>query len=225
VVEFIDDRRLGPAYRFIHQHRVASETGKVLGWKNLDALRERLRPVLLRRTRVSVALDLPPRTTEIVRITPTDEQLELHGAQMQVVQTITRKSFITEMDLLRLQKALLLARMAADSTFLVDKVPPGFSTKLERLGELLETLCAEPGRKLILFSEWTTMLDLVQPVLERLKAGFVRLDGSVPQKNRQQLVSRFQTDASCRVFLTTNAGSTGLNLLGLGLMDVHDIRH
>ncbi|MFN0305203.1 MAG: SNF2-related protein [Burkholderiales bacterium] len=59
VVEFIDDRRLGPAYRFIHRHRVASDTGKVLGHKNLDALRERLKPVLLRCTRVSIALDLP----------------------------------------------------------------------------------------------------------------------------------------------------------------------
>ena len=41
VIEFIDDRRLGPAYRFIHRHRVASDTGRVLGYKNLDALRER----------------------------------------------------------------------------------------------------------------------------------------------------------------------------------------
>jgi superfamily II DNA or RNA helicase len=212
VIEFIDDRRLGPAYRFIHRHRVASDTGRVLGYKNLDALREHLKPVLLRRTRTSVALDLPPRTTEIVRIVPTDEQLQLHGAQMLVVQTITGKSFISEMDLLRLQKALLLARMSANSTFLVDKQPPGFSSKLERASELLETLCAEPGRKLLVFSEWTTMLDLVEPVLERLGAGFVRLDGSVPQKQRQQLVSKFQTDAGCRVFLATNAGSTGLNL-------------
>ena len=212
VVEFIDERRLGPAYRFINRHRVASDTGKVLGYKNLPALRARLEPVLLRRTRASVALELPPRTTEILRITPTDEQLKLHGAQMQVVRSVTRKRFITEMDLLRLQKALLLARMSANSTFLVDKQPPGYSTKLERIDELLETLCAERGRKLLLFSEWTTMLDLVEPILKRLRAGFVRLDGSVPQKQRQQLVSRFNADAACRAFLTTNAGSTGLNL-------------
>ncbi len=212
IVEFIDERRLGPAYRFIHRHRVASDTGKILGYKNLDALRRYLEPVLLRRTRVSVALDLPPRTTDVVRITPTDEQLDLHGAQMQVVQTITRKRFLTEMDLLRLQKALLLARMSANSTFLVDKQAPGFSSKLERAADLIEALCAEPARKLIVFSEWTTMLDLIEPVLERLRAGFVRLDGAVPQKQRQQLVSRFQTEPACRAFLTTNAGATGLNL-------------
>jgi superfamily II DNA/RNA helicase len=113
---------------------------------------------------------------------------------------------------LRLQKALLLGRMAADGTFLVDKQPPGYSSKLERAAELLESLCAEPGRKLLVFSEWTTMLDLVEPILKRLGAGFVRLDGSVPQKQRQQLVSRFSAEAACRIFLTTNAGATGLNL-------------
>ena len=59
--------------------------------------------------------------TEIVRIPPTDEQLELHDAHMQIVAAIVRKKFLTEMDLLRLRKALLMCRMSADSTFLVDK--------------------------------------------------------------------------------------------------------
>jgi superfamily II DNA or RNA helicase len=212
VVGFIDDRRLGPAYRFLHGHRTVDDRGMVLGYKNLDQLRERLRPVLLRRTRKSVALDLPPRSTEIVRIPVTDEQKGLHHAQMQIVVSITRKSFISEMDLLRLQKALLMARMSADSTRLVDKEPPGFSSKLDRLADLLASLIGEPERKIILFSEWTSMLDLVEPILKALGAEFVRLDGQVPQKQRNALVQKFQTDAACRCFLTTNAGSTGLNL-------------
>jgi superfamily II DNA/RNA helicase len=116
------------------------------------------------------------------------------------------------MDLLRLRKALLLARMNADSTFLVDKHAPGFSSKLERLQELLEELAAEDDRKIVLFSEWTTMLTLIERQITRLKLDSVRLDGSVPQKKRQQLVDQFQHDPTCRVFLTTNAGSTGLNL-------------
>ncbi len=138
VVEFIDDRRLGPAFRFFNCHRVTDEKGKVLGYKDLDTLRERLKPILLRRTRSAVMKDLPPRTTEIVRIAPTDEQACIDLAQMQIVSSIVRKAYISEMDLLRLQKALLLARMNADSTYLVDKQPPGFSSKLERLEELLD---------------------------------------------------------------------------------------
>ena len=212
VVEFIDDRRLGPAFRFFNRHRVTDKSGKILGYKDLNLLRERLKPVLLRRTRSAVIKDLPPRTTEIVRIAPTDEQAGIELAQMQIVSAIVRKSYISEMDLLRLQKALLLARMNADSTFLVDKHAPGFSSKLERLQELLEELAAEDDRKIVLFSEWTTMLTLIERQITRLKLDFVRLDGSVPQKKRQQLVDQFQRDPTCRVFLTTNAGSTGLNL-------------
>jgi len=212
VVEFIDDRRLGPAFRFYNRHRVTDEKGKVLGYRDLDVLRQMLKPVLLRRTRNSVMKDLPPRTTEIVRIAPTDEQASIEVEQMRIVSAIVRKPYISEMDLLRLQKALLMARMNADSTFLVDKHPPGFSTKLERLLELLEELAAEEERKIVLFSEWTTMLSLIERQLGRLRLEYVRLDGSVPQKKRQQLVHQFQRDPACRVFLTTNAGSTGLNL-------------
>ena len=212
VVEFIDDRRLGPAFRFYNRHRVTDEKGKVLGYKDLDVLRQMLRPVLLRRTRSSVMKDLPPRTTEIVRIAPSDEQACIEVEQMKIVSAIVRKPYISEMDLLRLQKALLMARMNADSTFLVDKHPPGFSTKLERLQELLEELAAEEERKIVLFSEWTTMLGLIERQIRRIRLDYVRLDGSVPQKKRQQLVHQFQRDPTCRVFLTTNAGSTGLNL-------------
>ena len=56
------------------------------------------------------------------------------------------------------------------------------------------------------------MLNLIEPLLDKHGVEFVRLDGSVPQKKRQSLVNRFQTDPNCRFFITTNAGSTGLNL-------------
>ncbi|MCI0332754.1 MAG: DEAD/DEAH box helicase [Planctomycetes bacterium] len=212
VVQFVDDRRLGPAFRFFNRHRVTDEKGKVLGYKNLDQLRKHLAPILLRRTREQVLTQLPERTTEIVRIAPTDEQLSIHAAQMKIVASIVRKSFISEMDLLRLRQALLMCRMAANSTYLCNKREPSYSSKLERLEELLEQSFAENGRKAVLFSEWTTMLALVEEILRRLKLKYVRLDGSVPQRQRQQLVNEFQTKSDCRLFITTNAGSTGLNL-------------
>lgn len=212
VVQFIDDRRLGPGFRFFHHHQIFNENGRVRGYKNLADLRRDLAPVLLRRTRASIQQQLPPRTDEIVHIAPTAEQLDMSRIHLQQVSKILRKKFLTEMDLLALQRELLLCRMAADSTYLVDKQEPGFSSKLERLEELFESLFAENDRKAVLFSEWTTMLDLIQPLLKKRKLDFVRLDGSVPQKQRQALVHRFQSDPKCRLFLTSNAGSTGLNL-------------
>ena len=212
VVEFIDDRRLGPAFRFFNRHRVVDERGRLLGYRNLDQLRHTLKPILLRRTRQAVIKELPPRTTKIIRIAPTAEQYDLQAGHRQVIQSIINKKYLTEMDLLRLRKALLMCRMGADSTFLVDKQPPGYSSKLKELSRLLDQLGAEADRKIVLFSEWTTMLDLIEPLLEEREMAYVRLDGSVPQKKRQALIRRFQQDPDCMLFITTNAGATGLNL-------------
>ena len=212
IVEFIDDRRLGPAFRFFNTYRVVDEKGKLLGYKNIDDLRKRLEPVLIRRTRAGVMKELPPRTSEIRKIYPTQEQSDIDKSHRRIIQSIISKKYITEMDMLRLQKSMLICRMAANSTFLVDKQPPGFSSKLEEIDNMLEQLSQEADRKIIMFSEWTTMLNLIEPLLIKHDIAFVRLDGSVPQKKRQALVQRFQKDPECRLFLTTNAGSTGLNL-------------
>jgi SNF2 family DNA or RNA helicase len=151
VVQFVDDRRLGPGFRFFPHHRMVDEKGKVLGYRNLDELREQLRPVLLRRTRESVQLQLPERMTEIVRIPPTDEQKAIHDSHMQIVATIVRKKFLTEMDLVRLRIALLMCRMSANGTFLVTKEQPNWSTKIDRLGELFDDVADELSRKVVLF--------------------------------------------------------------------------
>jgi hypothetical protein len=212
IIEFIDARRLGPAFRFFNRYRVVDEKGRLLGYKNLNELREKIKPVLLRRTRKKVMKELPTRTTELRRIPPTEEQISLHNGQKKIIQSIICKRYISEMDLLRLQKALLICRMAANSTFLVDKNPPGYSSKLDEIDILLDQLASEEDRKIVLFSEWTTMLNLIEPFLQRRNLRYVRLDGSVPQKNRQVLMHQFQKDPDCKLFITTNAGSTGLNL-------------
>src|SRR5690606_31965859 len=100
----------------------------------------------------------------------------------------------------------------ANGIYLVDKQEPGHSSKLEEIEALLDELGAEEDRKVVLFSEWTTMLGRIEPLLDARGLGYVRLDGSVPQKKRAELVRAFETDPACRFFLTTNAGSTGLNL-------------
>ncbi|MCL2646269.1 MAG: DEAD/DEAH box helicase [Phycisphaerales bacterium] len=215
VATFVDEHRLGPAFRFLNTHLTVDDKGHVLGYKNIGDLRERLKPILLRRTRNMVMSELPPRHTEVIRVEPSEEQAALHYANMQIVRQVTNKAFISEMDMLRLRRALLMCRLSANGTYLVDKQEPNYSTKMQALEELLERLLAEDGRKIILFSEWTTMLDLIKPVLEKLLKGkrdFVRLDGSIPQTKRQALVNRFQKHPECVAFLSTNAGSTGLNL-------------
>jgi len=69
-----------------------------------------------------------------------------------------------------------MCRMSANSTFLVDKQPPGYSSKLDELAEMLDQLLRENDRKVLLFSEWTTMLNLVEPVLAEQNVNYVRLE-------------------------------------------------
>ena len=212
VARFADENLLGPAYQFFHNYHIVDERGKTLGYRRLDELRDTLKPILLRRTRSEVAKQLPERIDEVIRIEPTQEQAEICFSHMQTVAQILAKKFMTEMDLLRMQKSLLMARMACDSTFLIDQEEPEYSSKLERLSELLEGLLPDPTRKIVIFSEWRRMLDRIERRLDQFGCDYVRLDGQVPQKKRAEIVSRFQNDSECQVILMTNAGSTGLNL-------------
>ena len=212
MARFVDEDRLGPAYEFFHKYHVVDERGKTLGYHRLDELRETLSPILLRRTRAEVAKQLPERTDEVIRIEPTAEQKEINDAHMSIVAQIVGKRFMTEMDVLRMQKSLLMARMACNSTFLVDQEEPEYSSKLERLGELLDGLIEDPTRKIVVFSEWRRMHDRIERKLDELGCDYVRLDGQIPQKKRGAIVDRFQNDPDCRVICMTNAGSTGLNL-------------
>ena len=77
---------------------------------------------------------------------------------------------------------------------------------------MFESLFVDGDHKAVVFSEWTRMLDLIEPLLKKRRVEFVRLEGKIPQARRQDIVNEFQNNPKCRVFLSTNAGSTGLNL-------------
>ncbi|MCP4786122.1 MAG: DEAD/DEAH box helicase [Fuerstiella sp.] len=212
VTKFVDDELLGPAYQFFNKHHVVDDRGKTQAYRRLDELREKMSGVLLRRTRAEIANQLPERTDEVVRIEGTQEQLEIQNANVARAAQIASKKFMTEMDRLVLMGCLSNARMACDSTYLLDQEEQEYSSKLERLSELLTGLIEDPTRKIVLFSEWRRMLDRIELRIAELGAEFVRLDGQVPQKKRAGLIARFQNDPDCRVICMTNAGSTGLNL-------------
>jgi hypothetical protein len=212
ITKFVDNNLLGPAYQFFNRHHIVDDRGKTQAYHRLDELREKLSPVLLRRTRSEIADQLPSRTDEVVRIMGTQEQLDIQNANVSRAAQIAAKKYMTEIDRIVLMACLSNARMACDSTYLLDQENEEYSSKLERLSELLETLLEDPTRKIVIFSEWKRMLDRIESRLTELNADFVRLDGSVPQKKRGPLVNKFQTDPQCRAICMTNAGSTGLNL-------------
>lgn len=115
------------------------------------------------------------------------------------------------MDLKRIQDLLLCMRMVCDSTYLIDR-KTNISPKLNELENIIDELVLQNGRKVVIFSEWTTMIFLIAKQLSRLSIPFVELTGKIPVPKRQCLIDEFTNNPDCKVFLSTDAGGTGLNL-------------
>jgi superfamily II DNA or RNA helicase len=215
VVEFIDGRRLGPAFRFLHEHRTEDEKGTLIGYRGLDRIHEQLAPVLLRRTRGEVLKDLPHRTDQILHVSLTPQQADPYWEQNDILAALMRKwerqGWLSEIDQKRVLCCLQNMRMLCNSTFLFDK-QTNHSPKLAEFREIVRELVIEEGRKVVVFSEYERMTHLAGEELKKLGIGFVSLHGGVPSRNRGVLMEEFRRDAECKVFLSTDAGGVGLNL-------------
>ncbi|MCF8104032.1 MAG: SWF/SNF helicase family protein [Desulfohalobiaceae bacterium] len=102
-------------------------------------------------------------------------------------------------------------RRVCDSTYLIDR-KSNISPKLKELENILDELVLQSGRKVVIFSEWTTMTYLIGKQLSRAGIPFVELSGKIPVKKRQALIDEFSENPECKVFLSTDSGGTGLNL-------------
>jgi SNF2 family DNA or RNA helicase len=118
IVEFVDDRRLGPVFQFLHDHRVEDEKGNLQGYRNLAAIRERLAPIFLRRTRADVLSQLPARTDSTVFVEMSPEQRAPYDDQKRALVRLLAKPFLSDLDRKRVLSCLANLRMLCDSTFL-----------------------------------------------------------------------------------------------------------
>lgn len=211
IVQFVDDRRLGPAFQFLHEHRVIDEKGKLVGYRKLDKIRERLEPILLRRTRSEVLKQLPERTDQCVFVEMTEQQRGPYAEQQHTLARLVHKKYLTEVERRRVMCCITNMRMLCNSTFLYDKTT-NVSPKLVEFAEIMRELVVEGGHKVVVFSQWELMQRKAAEVLAKLGIGHVALNGSVPGKARRELLEKFRDNESCKVFLSTDAGGTGLNL-------------
>ncbi len=176
----------------------------------VERLRRRLKPFVLRRTKSQVLTELPPRTDAIQYC----ELNEAERASYQAVLAATRRDVVSKLaegaNVLMMLEALLRLRQAACHSGLLPGSSATTSSKVERLVESLEELVAE-GHKALVFSQWTSLLDRVEPALEAAGLGFVRLDGAT--KDREGAVRTFQSEGGPPVMLLSlKAGGVGLNL-------------
>ena len=215
IVQFVDRFRLGPTFRLLDEHQVRDEAGKVVGYRHLDRIGQTLGPVLLRRLKDNVLEQLPQRLDKNFFVPMTPQQRELHEENREIVSRIVHRwrkyKFLSEADQRRLMIALQNMRMACDSTYLLDQSTK-FGVKVDELVTLLQELFEKPDTKVVLFSQWLRMHEVIQPRLRDNRWDHVLFHGGVPGHKRKDLVDRFRDDPDCRLFLATDAGGVGLNL-------------
>jgi superfamily II DNA or RNA helicase len=215
IVQFVDQHRLGPTWKLLHEHQVKDEAGRVTGYTGLEKIGQTLAPVMIRRRKSEVLRQLPSRTDQNLLVPMTEMQTAYHEENADEVAKIVRRwrrsGFLSDTDQRRLMIALQNMRMSCNSTYLLDQ-ETDHGVKADELAALFDELFADPKAKAVVFSQWTRTHDIVIRRLEARGLGYVSFHGGVPSEKRPALVQRFRDDPTCRVFLSTDAGSTGLNL-------------
>ncbi len=226
IVQFIDQYRLNPLFQFLHDHQVKDENGKVVGYRELKQVKEKLKDILIRRTKKKVLRQLPGRVDKNLFVPMTREQAELHeefgNAVARLVAKWRRFGFLREQERQQLMINLNRMRMVCDSTYILDQETRS-DTKVDELMFILEEALAEEGLKVVVFSQWQRMTRIVAAELEARGIPFEHLHGGVPGYQRGGLLERFRDDEDCRVFLSTDAGGVGLNLQAASLLINLDI--
>jgi len=214
LVDFLDARVLGSLFRFNREFYDLDEKGRPKGYKNLQELHARIGPLMLRRRKAQVETELPDRTDRNHYVTLTANQRANYAEHEEKVaklaHTAKRRPLRPE-ESQRLLRELAMMRMICDTNYILDQEDRE-SPKIDELRGILEEALGNEGVKVIIFSEWERMLDLVRDLCRELGAGFAWHTGSVPQQKRRLEINAFKQDADCRVFLSTDAGATGLNL-------------
>jgi superfamily II DNA or RNA helicase len=215
IVDFIDPFRLGPTYRFLDAHQTRDENGRVVGYRDLDRVAKTLSSVIIRRRKKDVLSQLPERLEKQFLVGMTPQQRAHHEENREIVARIAakwrRQRHLSEADQRRLLIALQMMRMACDSTYLTDE-QTDHGHKAGEIMTLLGEILEEERTKVVIFSQWLRMHEILASHIADAGWGHVLFHGGVSSRARAELVQRFRDDPACRLFLSTDAGGVGLNL-------------
>jgi SNF2 family DNA or RNA helicase len=186
-------------------------------------LRAQVAPYILRRTKQAVAPELPPKLEQIVWCELTPGQAALYRDQQsagerELLDLAAGGATEGRLQFAALTQLLRLRQICCDPRLVVPDTAADHSAKLEAFRELLAE-AVDDGHRVLVFSQFTSLLALLRAELDGQGTPYCYLDGSMPVRARQAEVDRFQQSADLPVFLISlKAGGTGLNLTGADIV-------
>ena len=210
IVEFLDDRLLGPPWQFMARHIIKDEWGGIIGYRDLEGVRRAIAPILLRRRKADVLKQLPERIDNDFWLELDPEQARVYRPLEKALNELLR---MPEWNAQHSALALSLLTRLRECATAAQLVEPSVqsSSKLRELPALVAEIASE-GHKMLIFSQWERMTRHAQDAVT--KAGFksVRLHGGLSMRERTRIIEQFTTDPSVHAFISTDAGGLGLNL-------------
>jgi SNF2 family DNA or RNA helicase len=209
--------------RFIDKYLRSTGSSHV---ENIEYLKSKVSPFILRRMKKDVLKDLPPVDEIVYHCQLSDIQLDLYrsyakSARDELTKLVERNGF----EKVQIHVLATLTRLKQicchPAIFAKEKVESGDSAKYEMLLELLQSL-VEGNHKTVIFSQYTRMLHIMKEDFIQRGISFSYLDGA--SKNRLEIVNKFNDDPDIPVFLVSlKAGGTGLNLVGADTVIHYDM--
>src|SRR5271157_5657594 len=187
IVDFLDPAVFGPLFRFNREFYTLNERGRPEEYRNLELLRERVRPLLLRRRKADVETELPGRTDRNLFIPLSHQQRETyqsHEAEASKLVHLSKRRPLTKQQQEKLMRELAMMRMICDTNYILDH-EDRTSPKIDELESILQSCFSEPEVKVVLFSEWERMLELVRDQLQRMRIGYAWHTGTVAAETAQ----------------------------------------
>jgi len=237
VLDWVDDIALTPKWRLEPWHTFREGDGGAgrTGARNLDTLRARMAPCMLRRIRREVLTQLPSRTDTRVPVAMTREQQLEHDELIQPIATLISTAArrpLRQPEFLKLMSLLTTQRIISNGLgqLRFDEVWPAlqgsrpepalleglFMPKLAELRRIIRDVVLEQGRKVVVFSQWRRMLRLaawsLEDVLGDAGQRAVFFTGAESPRQRTQSIVEFHDDPKTSVMLLSDAGGVGLNL-------------
>ena len=172
-----------------------------------------------RRLKSQVLTDLPDKLETTLTVRLEGEQRKLYAAHEQRLRMQLEHSEQSDFNTSKIQilaELTKLRQICCDPRLLYANAKDQ-SAKLAAIGELVET-CVSEGKKALIFSQFTSFLELIGERFDTMGLSYYTIDGSTPKKRRLELVDRFNADATPAFLISLKAGNTGLNLTGASVV-------
>jgi intein/homing endonuclease len=202
VMEFVYPGLLESRTRFLQKHAITDFWGKVTGYKDIDDVKKRIAHCFIRRLKADVLKDLPNKIYQnrIVVLSKEEEKIYKALASSGHVATQDTEAMVT----------VIRCKQFCDYPGLIGENCK-VNSKLEAFKEILDEVIIQNGHKVLVFSQYKQMIDVLVKVMEEMNLKYLRIDGDTPKQLRAGMQKQFNEDKSIDSMIGTEAMSTGLN--------------